>query len=125
MFSSWQTHYGLGPAWYYTSLGFAWDAALKKTEVKLELLSDPDMLLMIEKGIRGGISTISTRYAKANNSYMGTDYNSNEPSKFIQSLDSNNLYGWVMSKKLPTRGFEWMIDEELKNWESVTHAYSK
>jgi hypothetical protein len=90
----------------------------QETEVKLELLSDPDMLLMIAKGIRGGVLTISTRYAKASNPYMGVDYNPNEPTKFIQYLDANNLYRWAMSKKLPTRGFEWMIDEELKNWES-------
>ncbi|WAR13728.1 hypothetical protein MAR_003833 [Mya arenaria] len=64
-------NYGLDPAWYYTAPGLAWDAALKITEVKLELLSDPDMLLMVEKGIRGGISMISNRYGKANNPYMG------------------------------------------------------
>lgn len=63
-------NYGLDPAWYYTAPGLAWDAALKITEVKLELLSDPDMLLMIEKGIRGGISMISNRHGKANNPYV-------------------------------------------------------
>ena len=67
-------NYGLDPAWYYTAPGLAWDAALKITEVELELLSDPDMLLMIEKGIRGGISMISNRHGKANNSYMEDEY---------------------------------------------------
>jgi len=71
----------------------AWDACLKKTAVQLELLSDLDMLLMIEQGIRGGVSMISKRYAKANNKYMGEKFNSNEKSKFIQYLDANNLYG--------------------------------
>ena len=63
--------YKLDPSWYYTSPGLAWDAALKHTNIKLELLSDPDTLLMIKCGIRGGISTISKRYARANNKYMG------------------------------------------------------
>ena len=58
-------NYNLDPAHYYTAPGLAWDVALKLTEVKLELLSDPDMLLMVEKGIRGGVSMISNRYGKS------------------------------------------------------------
>ena len=64
-------NYGLDPTWYYTSPGLAWDAMLKTTDVKLELISDPDMALMIEKGIRGGVAMISHRHGKANNRYMG------------------------------------------------------
>ena len=86
-------NYGLDPAWYYTDPGLAWDAALKVTKVELELLADPDMLLMIEKGIRGGVSMISTRYGKANNPYMGESYDPNQPTKYISYLDANNLYG--------------------------------
>jgi hypothetical protein len=112
-------NYKLDPAWYYTAPGLSWDAALKITDVKLELLSDPDMLLMIEKGIRGGVSTISTRYGKPNNSYMGEKYNPNLPSKYITYLDANNLYGWAMSKPLPTHGFEWMSEEEISNWKNI------
>ena len=78
-----QENYGLDPAWYYTAPGLAWDAALKVTKVELELLADPDMLLMIEKGIRGGLSMISTRYGKANNPYMGDSYDPNQPTKYI------------------------------------------
>ena len=63
-------NYKLDPAWYFTSPGIAWDAALKMTGVELELLTDPDMLLMIEKGVRGGVSMISKRHGKANNKYM-------------------------------------------------------
>ena len=109
-------NYGLDPAWYYTAPGLAWDAALKITEVELELLSDIDRLLMIEEGIRGGVSMISNRYGKANNPYMGDKYNEKEATKYITYLDANNLYGWAMSKPLPTHGFEWMSESELTNW---------
>ena len=73
-------NYKLDPAHYYTAPGLAWDAALKVTEVKLELLSDMDMLLMVEKGIRG-VSMISNRYGKANNKNMGKGFKDIEPSK--------------------------------------------
>ena len=109
--------YELDPAHYYTAPGLAWDAALKKTEVELELLTDIDMLLMVEKGIRGGVSMISTRYSKANNKYMGDKFNPSEPSKYIQYLDANNLYRVAMSMKLPTNGFKWMSSKELAVWE--------
>ena len=108
--------YELDPAHYFTAPGLAWDAALKKTEVELELLTDIDMLLMVEKGIRGGVSMISTRYSKANNKYMGDKFNPSEPSKYIQYLDANNLYGVAMSMKLPTHGFKWMSNKELTVW---------
>ena len=106
-------NYELDPAHYYTAPGLTWDAALKITGINLELLSDIDMLLMVEKGIRGGVSMVSNRYGKANNKYMGDKFNSDEPSKYIQYLDANNLYGWAMSKSLPTHGFKWMKTSEL------------
>ena len=113
-------NYKLDPAWYYTAPGLAWDAALKLTKVQLELLSDYDMLLMIKHGIRGGISTISNRYAKANNKYMGDKFNINELSKFITYLDANQLYPCAMSKPLPTHGFQWMLEEELSDWKELS-----
>jgi len=109
-------NYDLDPAWYYTSHGLAWDACLKKTGVELELLSDPDMLLMVEQGIRGGVSMISKRYAKANNKYMGEKFDPNEEPRFIQYLDANNLYGWEMSQPLPVGDFKWMDEKERENW---------
>ena len=81
----------------------------KKAEVKLELLTDNDMLLMVEKGIRGGICYAIHRYAKANNKYM-KNYDEKEESSYIQYLDVNNLYGWTMSQKLPVSGFKWKKD---------------
>ena len=110
-------NYKLDPAHYYTAPGLAWDAALKITEVELELLSDIDMFLMVEWGIRGGVSMMSNRYGKSKNKYMGDKFNPSEPSKYITYLDANNLYGWAMSKPLPTHGFKWMKVNELKTWE--------
>ena len=111
-------NYDLGPSHYNTEPGLAWDAALKITKVKLELLSDPDMLSAVEegsRGSRGGVSMCTKRYAKANNRYMGSIYDSNKPSKYLLYIDASSLYPWEMSKPLPTHGFEWMNEEELEN----------
>ena len=113
-------HYGLKPAWYFSAPVLAWDATLKITKVRLELLSDTDMLLMIESGVRGVIATISHRQAKANNEYMGAEFDPSEESKFISNLDANNLYGWAMLKQLPTSRFKWMTDNELDDWKHLT-----
>ena len=92
---------------------------LKLTKVKLELLTDSEMYLMIEKGIRGGVSMLSTRYAKANNPYMGDKYDNNSSTKYIPYLDANNLYSWAMSKPLPVRSFKWMTEKDLNNWKNI------
>ena len=94
-------NYKLDPAHYYTTPSLA---CLKITDVKLELLLDKDMLLMVEKGIRGGVSMISNRYEKAYNKYMDDKFNPSEPSKYLTYLDANNLYGSAISMKLPTHG---------------------
>ena len=106
--------YGLDPVYYFTAPGLAWDACLKMTNIQLELLSDPDMLLMFEKGIRGGISMISNRYGEANNKYMGKGFNRNKLIKYLMYLDANNLYGRAMSMKLPTHGFKWLTSGEME-----------
>ena len=97
--------YELDPVYFVSAPGLAWQACLKKTEVKLELITDYDMILMIEKGIRGGICQATHRYAKANNKYM-KNYDKNIESSYIEYLDANNLYGWAMSQKLPVNDFK-------------------
>ena len=84
--------YELGPAHFLPAPGLAWQTCLNKTEIKLELLTDIDMLLMVEKGIRGGMCHAIHRYAEANNKYM-KNYDKNKESSYIQYLDANNLYG--------------------------------
>ena len=99
--------YKLDPAHYLTLPGYSWDALLKSTEVSLELITDPDMYLFIEKGLRGGISMVSHRHAIANNPQM-ENYDPEQPTSFLQYLDANNLYGWAMSQPMPTRNFDWV-----------------
>jgi hypothetical protein len=101
--------YKLDPANYYTSPGLSWDALLKKTNAKLELLTDYDMHLMVEKGLRGGISMVSQRFAKANNPLVA-GYDSALKNSYITYLDANNLYGWAMVQYLPTGEFKWRDD---------------
>ena len=103
--------YKLDPAHFLSLPGLAWQACLKKTNIEFELLTDYDMLLMVEEGIRGGIGHSIHRDAKANNKYM-KNYNNNEESSYIQYLDTNNLYGWAMSKKLPVNGFKLIDNNE-------------
>ena len=105
-------YYKLDPCHYFTSPGLSWDAMLKMTNIKLELMTDLDMFQFIEKGMRGGVSYIANRYGKANNKYM-KKYDEKAPSKYIMSLDANNLYGWPMSQYLPTGNFKWMTDKEI------------
>ena len=117
--------YGLDPVYYFTAPGLAWDACLKITDIDLELLSDLGMLLMFEKGIRGGISIISNRYGEANNKYMGRGFNKNKPSKYIMYVDANNLYGGAMSEKLPTHGFKWLSGGDMEKIYENRHNLNK
>ena len=115
--------YELDPAHFISLPGLAWQACLKKTGVELELLTDYDMLLMIEEDIRGGICHAVHRYAKANNRYM-KDCDESKESSYIQYLDANNLYGAAMSEKLPINGFKWVNDISRIN-EKFVESYNK
>ena len=99
--------YEFDPAHFLSAPGLAWQACLKKTEIKLELLTDINMLLMVEKGIRGGICHAIHRYAKTNNKYI-KNYDRNIISSYLLYLDANSLYGWGMSQKLPVNDFKWI-----------------
>ena len=105
--------YELDPTHLLSLPGLAWQACLMKTNIELELLTDYDMLLMVEEGIKGGICHSIHRYAKASNKYM-KNFNNYEESSYIQYLDANNLYGWAMSKKLPVNGFKWIDKSETE-----------
>ena len=98
------TNSGLDPCHYVSSPGLSWDAMLKMTKVNLDLISDVDRQLFIEKGMRGDISYIVHRHAQANNKYM-KNYDPEAESSYIMYQDANNLYGWAMSQKLPSRNF--------------------
>ena len=106
--------YGLDRSYFYSVPGLAWQACLKKTGVKLELLTDIDMLIMVEKGTRGGICQSTNRYAKANNKYM-KNYNKCIESIYLMYLDANNLCGWAISQRLPINGFKWENDVSVFN----------
>ena len=97
--------YELDPAYFSSAPGLAWQACLKKTEVKLELITDCDILMIVENGIRSEICQATHRYAKANNKYMN-NYDKNIESSYIEYLDANNFYGRAMSQKLLLYGFK-------------------
>ena len=109
-----QDIYQLDPAHYISAPGLSWDSMLKTTGVQLELITDPDMHLFLERGMRGGVSMISTREAKANNPYIPETYEPELDKSYIAYWDANNLYGWSMSKPLPHRDFHWLAPEEVE-----------
>ena len=103
---------------YFTLPSYTWDAALMQTQVKLELLTDIDMILFFESAIRGGLSQASNRYSEANNKYM-SDYDPNKQSKYIVYWDSNNLYAFALSKYLPINNFKWITNFENFNVQNI------
>ncbi|MCG7869684.1 MAG: DNA polymerase, partial [Candidatus Thiodiazotropha taylori] len=111
--------YELDPCHFYTSPGLSWSACLKMTKVQLELLTDIDKILMVESGIRGGISQISNRYEKANNPYL-EDYDPSKASTYLLDLDANNLYGWAMVHKLPVRDFDFMDKRDVESFDIMS-----
>ena len=95
--------YKLDPAHFLSAPRSAWQAYLNKTGVKLELLTNYNMLLTVDKGIRSGTCHAIHRYAKANNKYM-KNYDKNKESLYLIYLDTNTLHGWEMLQKLPANG---------------------
>ena len=116
--------YGLNPSHFLSAPGLAWQACLKKTEVKLGLLTDYHTLLMIEEIIRGGMCQSIHRYAKADNKYM-KNYDKNIESSYLMYLGANNLYGWAMSQKLPVNGFKWVNYDLSRFNEDFIKNYSE
>ena len=107
--------YKIDPIQFFTLPGYAYQCMLKMTKVELELLHDANMYNFIESGIRGGVSVICNRYAKAN-MRDASDYDPSKPETHILYLDANNLYGWAMVQSLPKSDFEWdTISDDLKN----------
>lgn len=111
--------YKLDPLHYATAPAFTYDAMLKYTGAKPELVKDPDMYLFFERGIRGGISVISHRHAKANNKYI-KDYDKTKPESSIFYADCCNLYGYAMLQLLPYSKFRWLTAQEIKNLDVAT-----
>lgn len=108
--------YNLDPVHFYTTPSLTWSAGLKYTNVTLELLTDINMYLMLESGIRGGMVLVSKRFVRANNKYLKS-FNPSLPSNYIVSVDVNNLYGSSMSlNKLPVSNFKWLSVEEIKEF---------
>ena len=109
------SYYGLNTCHYFSSPGLSWDTMLKMTGIELELISDIDMHLFIEKRMTGGILYIAKRHSKADNKYMKC-YDSGKESKYITYLDANNLYGWAMSQYLPYSRFKWLNKKEINEF---------
>ena len=117
-------YYGLDPCHYFNSPGLSWNAILKMTKIELDLISDIDIHLFIEKGMRGGISYIAKKHRKANKYMECSD--SSEESIYISYLDANNLHGQAMSQYLPYSGFKWLNQKEISDFclNSVTENSS-
>jgi len=116
-------NYGLEPLYYYSAPGLSLDAMLKKTSVKLELFTEPEQLMFVERGIRGGVATIINRHSKGNNPYDPENYNADKASKYIMHLDASNLYGWAMSQPLPICNFRFLTPVELETF--LPELYTK
>lgn len=115
-------HYGLECYSYVSAPGMFWDAMLKKTDVKLELLNDVDMYLFMEDAKRGGMTQAVHRHAKANNPYMSS-YKPTEKTSYLMYLDANNLYGCAMLDYLPSKGFKWLTEKRIKRLNTFSNEY--
>ena len=114
--------YGLDPAWYVSAPSFSFEAALKTTGIEIELLTDIDAYLMLEQGIRGGISQVNLRYASANNSHMKEKFKPEEEISYILYLDMNALYSYSMDQPLPYAEFTWLTETEIQNFNLMSYS---
>ena len=120
------SYYGLDPVYYYTLPNFAFDAMLKLTGMEIDLVYDQEMYEMIEAGLRGGMTQTTCKKVEANNKYMGSDYDKNKASSYINYLDANNLYGLSMIQKLPYRNLKWddkITEEDIINYDNGRTGY--
>ena len=113
------SYYGLDPVYYYTLPNFAFDAMLKLTGIEIDLVYNQEMYEMIEAGLRGGMTQTTCKKVEANNKYMGSDYDKNKASSYINYLDANNLYGLSMIQKLPYRNLKW--DDKITEEDIITY----
>ena len=111
--------YDLEPLYYFSTPHFTFDAFLRFSGCRLELLTDVNHYLFLSRAIRGGISMICKRFAVANNPYL-KHFDSSKLSKYILYLDANNLYGCAMREFLPYAAFRWMTEEELESRDYLT-----
>ncbi|XP_044020034.1 uncharacterized protein LOC122860328 [Aphidius gifuensis] len=111
--------YKLDPAHYYTLPGLSFSAMLRYTQIELELLTDPEIMLFVKQGIRGGLSQASNRYGRANNRYMGSEYNLEEEESFLMYFDLNNMYEAAMREYLPTYKFQWIDYFDISTLNSI------
>ena len=115
------SYYGLDPVYYYTLPNFAFDAMLKLTGIEIDLVYNQEMYEMIEAGLRGGMTQTTCKKVEANNKYMGSDYDKNKASSYINYLDANNLYGLSMIQKLPYRSLKWddkITEDDIINYDN-------
>ena len=110
-------NYHLDPAHYYSAPGLAWDGMLKMINVRLELMQDRDMHVLLDKSVSGGMCCISHKHAIANNPSLGDSYDASKPNSFIVYLDMNNLYGTAMCEALPEKDFDFLLDDQIANFD--------
>ena len=111
---------GLDPTHFFTSPGYSFTAALKQTNEEIELLQDPQMHELFERGIRGGMCFTNKHFIHANNPYMDNDFDPIKPTKWLLYIDENNLYGNALSQRLPHSNFQWIDQNTLQTWTSDT-----
>ena len=110
-------NYKLDPAHYFSAPGLSWDAMLRMTRVRLQLMQEREMHDVIDKGIRGGICCISKKHARANNRHIPDEYDASKPSTYITYVDMNNLYGTAMIEPLPLRDFDFMLPQQIEHFQ--------